>query len=140
MTKRVLVHGMLAASIAISIAALTMGADEKPGGKQPASFWMKKKLQYSEKVLEGLAEADYETIAENAKLMNQLDQIEDFVRGRDEEYRHHLKTFDRVTRELVQQANDEDIDGAALAFMELTLNCVNCHKHLRDRKESDSQE
>lgn len=136
MTKHVLVHGMLAASIAISIAALTMGADEK----QPASFWMKKKLQYSEKVLEGLAKADYETIAENAKLMNQLDQIEDFVRGRDEEYRHHLKTFDRVTRELAQQANDEDIDGATLAFMELTLNCVNCHKHLRDRKDSGSKE
>lgn len=140
MTKRVLVHGMLAASIAISIAALALRADEKSGEKQPASFWMKKKLQYSEKVLEGLAKADYESIAENAKLMNQLSQIEDFVRGRDEEYRHHLKTFDRVTRELVHQANDEDIDGAALAYMELTLNCVNCHKHLRDRKESDTQE
>jgi hypothetical protein len=140
MTKRVFVYGLLAASFAISIAALALRADEKSDERQPASFWMKKKLQYSEKVLEGLAKADYESIAESAKLMNQLSQIEDFVRGRDEEYRHHLKTFDRVTRELAQQANDEDIDGAALAYMELTLNCVNCHKHLRDRKESDSQE
>lgn len=136
MTRRVLV----AAALAASIAALSLRAEDKSGQEHEASFWMQKKLEHSQKVLAGLAEADYDSIAANAKLMNQLSHIEDFVRGRDEQYRHHLKTFDRVTHELVRQAQEENIDGATLAYMELTLNCIDCHKHLRDRKQSASQE
>ncbi|HUY92256.1 MAG TPA: hypothetical protein VMV10_26180 [Pirellulales bacterium] len=136
MTIRLLVAGVLAASIAV----LTLRAEEKPSKEQSVSFWMQKKLEYSQKILAGLAEADYDSIAANAKAMNQLSHIEEFVRGRDEQYRHHLKTFDHVTHELARQAQEENIDGAALAYMELTLNCVNCHKHLRDRKESDSEQ
>ena len=136
MTRRVLV----AAALAASVAGLSLRAEDKPGKDHDASFWMKKKLEYSQRILAGLAEADYDSIAASAKLMNQMSHIEEFVRGRDEQYRHHLQTFDRVTHELVRQAQEENIDGATLAYMELTMNCINCHKHLRDRKQPASQE
>ena len=56
---------------------------------------MKKKLEYSDKILEGLALADFDELADNARLITQLSGIEEFVRGRDETYRHQLQTFER---------------------------------------------
>jgi len=126
---------LLCGTLALSIAVLSLRAADESDEGHPPSFWMQKKLEYSEKVLEGLAKADYEEIATNAKLLNMLNQIEDFVRGRDEEYRRQLDTFDHVTRQLAHQANEENIDGAAIAYMQLTMNCVSCHKHLRDHED-----
>jgi uncharacterized secreted protein with C-terminal beta-propeller domain len=127
------------AALAASIAVFTISAQEKPSAKKPASFWMKKKLEYSEKILEGLAKADFAEIEANAKLMNALSSIEEFVRGRDETYTHHLRAFEHATGGLIRQSKQENIDGAALAYMELTLSCVNCHKHIRDKKEPEPE-
>lgn len=129
----------LLALLLTSTTILALRADDKPGEKKPASFWMKKKLEYSEKVLEGLAKADFAEIEASAKSMAALSSIEEFVRGRDETYTHHLRAFEHATRGLIRQSKEENIDGAALAYMELTLSCVNCHKHLRDQQQGESE-
>ena len=131
MKVRMLMAGLLSASIAV-FAVRAEEQNEKPDEKKPASFWMKKKLEYSEKVLDGLAKADFELIETNAKKMTALSTIEIFVRGRDEDYGHQYKAFESSARELIRAAQDENIDRAALAYVGLTLSCVNCHKHLRD--------
>lgn len=128
----------------LSAAMFASRAADKPQGPQakgekapehkPMSFWMKKKLEYSENVIEALATGDFDKLAENARSMTQLNAIEEFVRGRDETYRHELHAFEHASRQLLQQAEKENIEGATLAYMELTLSCVNCHKHLRDHK------
>ncbi|HWB14383.1 MAG TPA: hypothetical protein VG826_34475 [Pirellulales bacterium] len=133
MKPRVFVCGALA----LLAAVLVLHADEKQAEKRPASFWMKKKLEYAEKTLEGIAKADFAEIEANAKSMNALSSIEEFVRGRSEAYTHQLKAFDHATKELMRCCEAENLDGATLAYMELTLSCVNCHKHLRNRKESE---
>jgi hypothetical protein len=30
-----------------------------------------------------------------------------------------------------RKAKDKNIDGATLAYLRLTMNCVNCHKYVR---------
>lgn len=118
---------------ALSLATFSLRGAETAKEDEP-SFWMKKKLEYSERILEGLTKADFESISKNAKMMRQLNKIEEFVRGRDEAYDFHLKSFHYANRELIRQCAEEDIDGAALAYTQLTLSCVNCHTHLRDKK------
>jgi hypothetical protein len=125
------------AVLTLLIAVLILRAEDKQAEKKPASFWMKKKFEYAEKVLEGIAKADFPEIEANARSMSALSSIEEFVRGRDETYAHHFKAFDHATKALMRHSQDENLDGAALAYMELTLSCVNCHKHLRDRKETE---
>ncbi len=119
--------------VMLSLAAFSLRGEDRAKEEEP-SFWMKKKLEYAEKILEGLTEADFESISKNAKMMQQLNKIEEFVRGRDESYEFHLKAFHYANRELIRQSAEEDIDGAALAYTQLTLSCVNCHTHLRDLK------
>jgi cytochrome c556 len=99
--------------------------------KQEPSYWMKQKLAYSQQILNGLAQEDYELIAKSATAMKGLNTIESFVRQRPEGYRTQLKTFQFSVDELIRHAEDDNLDGATLAFTQMTISCVNCHKELR---------
>jgi soluble cytochrome b562 len=102
------------------------------------SIWMKKKLEYSRHILEGLATADFDKIASNAQAMQSLNKIENFIRGRTPGYRHQLQIFQSATAEILKQAEQENVEGAALAFTQLTTSCVNCHKQLRIAKTAEN--
>jgi hypothetical protein len=122
------VVGMPAAIAFVLVAASAIGAAE---AEEP-SFWMKKKMEYSEKILAGLAKADFDAIEKNAMSMNGLSQIENWVRASSPGYKRELATFRSANKSLIRMAQDEDIDGATLAFMQLTQSCVQCHKLIRD--------
>jgi len=43
-----------------------------------------------------------------------------------------MASFDLATRELKRQAHAESIEGATLAFNQLTTSCVTCHQTIRE--------
>jgi hypothetical protein len=102
--------------------------------KKPLDFWMQKKLDYSTDILRGLSMGDFGLIESNARQMRLLNKIEGFVRGRNAEYRNQVHTFEKVTDEVVRQATKKNIDGATLAYHQLTVSCVRCHQSLRESK------
>lgn len=119
----------------ILIAAGLVGfacGDEQPV-KKP-SVWMRTKLEHSRKVLEGLAMEDFDTIAGSARSMNNLSELEKHVRANAPGYRVQLQFFRAANEELIKQADKKNLEGCALAFHQLTLSCVNCHKALRDKE------
>lgn len=129
------------ASAVATRAAEKNSAEKSRAEKSPAeqeqeplepSIWMKKKLDYSQEILAGLATADFERIDKNAGLMKGLGKVEAFVRGRTPGYRAQYQIFQEATDELGRQAAKKNVDGAALAFTQLTISCVNCHKQLRE--------
>ena len=104
------------------------GQDEKPS----ESVWMKKKLDYSKDILEGITTENFESVQRAATAMQRLSELEGFVRRKDTKaYRTQLAAFEFANEELLRQADKRNIDGATLAFTQLTLSCVNCHKQLR---------
>jgi len=118
-----------------TFAPVPAASGQEPGGKnQSASFWMQKKLEYSKNILGGLATADYDRIVENAEAMRRLSTIEGFIRRQTPGYRNQLQVFEETADEIVRQAKKDNVDGAALAFTQLTISCVNCHKQIREHK------
>lgn len=99
--------------------------------EKPLDFWMQKKLDYSTAILRGLSMGDFELIETNANQMRLLNKIEGFVRSRNADYRTQVHTFERVTDEVVRQAQKQNIDGVTLAYHQLTVSCVRCHQSLR---------
>ena len=124
--RRSLVVGVLG----ILLLPVAMAAEDKKEKNEP-SFWMKQKLTYAQEMLNGLAVEDFELLTKNALAMQALDKIEFFVRQKPEGYRTQLKTFQFSVNELVRNAEDKNLDGATLAFTQMTISCVNCHKELR---------
>lgn len=149
MSKRTRVGGLLAIVVGLVVVAdatllnpgqSTACAQEKeaavqkeaPAADAEPSVWMRKKLDYSKEILEGISTADFDQIAKNAEAMRALGKVEAFVRSRTPGYRTQMQIFDEANAEILKQANRDNLEGSALAFTQLTISCVNCHKQIRE--------
>ncbi|MCA9265804.1 MAG: cytochrome c [Planctomycetales bacterium] len=116
------------------VAEAQAGQDEEEG-EHPANFWMNQKLRYSQNIFAALTTADFPAIHENASRMKRLNKIEKFFRRQPEGYNTQLRLFNHATNELIVAAEHENLGEATLAFNQLTVSCVACHKHLRESPE-----
>ena len=95
-------------------------------------MWLK--LEYSKLVLEGLTLENYQTIIKNAQALKKLSEAVEWEVPtilNVGEYIDFISEFQRLTDELVKKARERNTDGATLAYVRLTVNCVNCHKYVR---------
>ncbi|MCA9217265.1 MAG: cytochrome c [Planctomycetales bacterium] len=95
------------------------------------SHWMSKKMKLSTEVFEGIASEDFEKISKSAREMKVLSKAEHFVRSNPSGYRTQLQLFRFANNELIRAANSESIESVTLAFNQLTVSCVNCHRLIR---------
>ena len=114
------------------VVARSNGQD-KPGRIGQAPF-MRQKLKFSQNVLEGLALENYPQIAVNAKAMNLLSHAAGWQILPGIDYVRYSTEFQRLTSKLTKAANEKNIDSATLAYVQLTINCVNCHQHVRKQR------
>jgi cytochrome c556 len=129
------IFGLVVLSIATCVVA-----DEKPQAQEkvptvtnerPMSFWMAQKIEHSKKILEALTKEDYASVEAEANHLRKLGKIEGFVRRKDQAYLRHQQTFDSSLIEIAAQAKEQNVEGAVLAFNQLTTSCIACHKTLR---------
>src|SRR5205807_8720266 len=90
------------------------------------------KLQYSETVLDGIVLSDPDRIAKNADELVQLSKEAEWYVLKTPRYETYSNEFRRNAETLVQNAKDKNFDGAALAYLDMALTCVKCHKHVRE--------
>lgn len=109
-------------------------AKKKPVKKEESSLWMKKKLEYSKGILDGLTKADYDGIKKNAEALKVIKYLSEWDHGNKAEYRRQTKYFEDAVKDLIKQADKKNINGATLAYTQLTLSCVHCHNVVRDTK------
>ncbi len=127
------VFAVAVAAMAGNAWMLAMAADGPPKPDKVAVF-MRAKLAHSQNVLEGLATEDFDLIERGAQELAlasldsnwQVLQTEDYVRQSAE--------FRRSCGTLRDAAKAKNLDGAALAWMDVTLKCVQCHKYVRDEQ------
>ena len=101
------------------------------GEAEDFDFWMNVKLSESQKLLEALAKADFDTLTKSSQTLETLSALEGFVRRRIPGYSTQLRSFEFAVDEIKEQAKQENIEGVTLGFQQLTLSCVNCHKQVR---------
>lgn len=103
---------------------------EEPQTK--ASLWMRHKLAASQKILEGMTRADFELIEKNAQSMLAMGYLEGWVRADISGYKEQLRAFDHANSAIALAAKDKNLDGVTIAYAQLTISCVQCHKLVRD--------
>jgi cytochrome c556 len=122
---------LLVAVSAALMAGVLAGRSRTDEPNQVAGF-MQLKLEHSKKVLEGLALEDYDLIARHSNDMALLSQEANWQVLQTEEYLLQSTEFRRAANALNKAAREKNLDGAALAYVSLTMKCVNCHKYVRD--------
>ena len=93
---------------------------------------MRRKLENSQKVLEGVALNDFTLIGKHAEELLQISKAAEWKARKTPEYELFSDDFRRTADGLVKMAKEKNQDGAALKYLELTLTCVRCHQYVRD--------
>jgi hypothetical protein len=102
------------------------------GEEKKLADLMHKKLENSQKVLEGLALNDFKMIAKHAEELLELSKEAEWKVIKTPQYEIHSSDFRRTAETLVKNAKEKNLDAAALSDVELTLTCVKCHKYVRE--------
>jgi hypothetical protein len=113
------------------IIATSRSAPPETKSKETLRDYMQLKLTHSQEILKGLALEDYGAIAKNAQDLSTLSRGETWNVMQTEEFLQHSAEFRRAADAMRDAAKKKNIDGAALAYMETTMKCVNCHKYVR---------
>jgi len=122
----------LALWTAIAAVAL-LASGFAPSFKANTKDAMKRKLSHSQKVLEGVATENYDVIEKDAAALIRLSQTEAWRAMQTDEYRIFSEEFRRNAMSLQKAAQKKNIDAASLAYVQMTITCVNCHKYVRGK-------
>lgn len=125
-TKTVL-SGVLVVALFASIAATVAPNDPKITTREV----MKAKLESSQKVLEGIATENFVTVSTHAQKLVALSQVAGWQARQTPEYKQYTAEFRRHAEALQKAARSENVDAASVAWFQLTISCVNCHRHIR---------
>ncbi|HEY0983897.1 hypothetical protein [Schlesneria sp.] len=95
------------------------------------SKFMRRKLEASSSILEGLVSEDAESIIRGAKSLVEMSKAEKWQVKNDVMYRQFSTEFQRSATQLLEEAEKRNYDGVALKWMDTTLKCIECHKFVR---------
>lgn len=119
-------------SILVAVAALTLGLTP-PKLTPAAKQLMREKLALSQGILEGIATADFDLLVTKASRLSGISRESGWPTFDNPEYQQQSALFRRQVDQLVRAAKDQNLDSATLAYVRMTMACVDCHKVVRGK-------
>lgn len=114
------------------LAMLLTGGGSLAAQDRLAAF-MQAKLTHSEKTLEGLTKGDFDLIVKHSQAISLLCIDEQWMVLQTPEYRERSNEFRRNVDTITTAARSKNLEGATLAYVSATMNCVTCHKYIREQ-------
>lgn len=121
---------LMIATAAFILSTFAAAVAEDPT-KEKAKALMQVKLKHSKSLLESLATGDFQGLAKHSDALTVLSLETDWNVIQTAEYRRLSDDFRRSTRSVTESAKAENLDGATLAYVGLTVKCIECHKYVR---------
>lgn len=118
--------------ILIVLAGLTAAVAQSKRQRAAREF-MRDKLELSQRVLEGLATEDYDLIIAKGTKLSAMSKEADWRVFENPDYDQQSVLFRRHVDSLVKAARNKDLDAATLAYVRVTMSCVDCHKLVRGK-------
>ncbi len=95
---------------------------------------MQRKLRHAQKVLEGLAINDFTKIADNGEELLAISKLNEFKVVKTPRYATYSNEFQENVEKMITSAKAKNLDGATLAYLEMTSSCIKCHKYMREER------
>jgi len=122
------------ALLAIAAVVVPVGNSQPPN--RDLARVMKDKLKNAQVLMEGMALSDFAKIQRSADELIQLSKSAEWMVHKTPRYEVHSNDFRRAVETIYQKAKDKNIDGVALAYVDMTLSCVRCHQYVRELREA----
>jgi hypothetical protein len=94
-------------------------------------FIMQRKLDNAHAILEALITEDYESLEDSAGAIVKLSEESGWFVIETPDYTERSTSFRRAASEIQAAAKEKNLDRAALAYVDMTLKCVQCHRYMR---------
>ncbi len=137
---RIVIISLLAVVMCTGLSASAVKAPPKKSPPKERSETtvklMAEKLKNSQLVLEGLATNNFEKIGNGGQELMRISKAAEWTVYKTPEYEMHTNSFRRAVETLIQKAKAKNIDGATLAYVDMTFSCVKCHQHTREERDS----
>jgi cytochrome c556 len=95
---------------------------------------MRAKLAASQRMLAGIALADFRTVQTNAATLTTLSAQRGWAALQTPDYEMFTTRFRMASESLGEAASAKDMETLLQSYQELTRSCVGCHTYLRDRR------
>jgi hypothetical protein len=94
--------------------------------------FMRQKMQASNLILEGLCMDDLKAVAMGTHTLLKMPSEARWRVSNDMMYRRYSNEFVQAVEELQKEAEENDIDSASMAWVNVTMKCMKCHKWVRN--------
>jgi cytochrome c556 len=98
-----------------------------------AKEFMRDKLELTQRVLEGVTTEDYALIINRGTRLSAMTREADWRLFENPDYDQQSVAFRRQVDALVKAAKEKNLDAATLAYVRMTMSCVDCHKLVRGK-------
>ena len=115
----------------VAVASARVGGASETGGDRLTAEVMREKLALSQQALKGLALQDYALMRSASDRLVKLSHASGWSARQTPEYELFTTEFRRAAAEMSRAAAEKNMDGATLAYTQMTVSCVSCHKYLR---------
>jgi hypothetical protein len=113
--------------LALSLLALSAVQTARQG---PVESLMKAKAGYAHRLLDAVILGELETVRDQAFRLKAVAETADWNVMDTPEYVRESEAFIRATDRLLQSAGSKNPEAVALAYVEVTLSCVHCHRYV----------
>jgi len=121
---------LLTIGVLVIGAALSLGQSRR---SRAAKEFMRDKLELSQKVLEGVAIEDWDLVIAKGTKLSAMTQQADWRVFENPNYDLQSKAFRQHVDSLVDAAKKKNLDAATLAYVRMTMSCIDCHKAVRGK-------
>lgn len=114
-------------------AGLALGLAQSSRKSRATKEFMRDKLELAQGILEGLSVENYDLIISRAQKLSAMSQEADWRVFENPDYEQQSLAFRRNVDALTKAAKNKNLDGATLAYVRVTMSCVECHKYVRGK-------
>ena len=127
---------LLYAAVVLPLLAAPLSSEEKKAEpKRVPDALMVLKLKESQALLEALALNDPAKVQKSAEELLRISKEAQFRKALNTpKYEFQANAFQRAAETAIEKAKAKNIDGATLAYLDMTLTCVRCHQHAREER------
>ncbi|GEM_PF-513723 len=102
-----------------------------PPKMSATAVFMRHKLSYSQRIIEGIALENYDEIVTNAIHIWDMSQTNTWVVVKNPDYAARTANFQKDVLALIQEAHLKDTPGVLDVYARVTADCVYCHQTCR---------
>jgi hypothetical protein len=113
--------------------------DRKDEQAEGLHRFMRQKMEASSLILEGLCTDDLKSVADGSQTLLKMPSEAKWRVSNDIMYRRYSTEFLHAVEELQKEAESNDIDGASMAWVNVTMKCLKCHKWVRNPVIAESE-